>query len=152
MKLNVQKRLAASVLKCSPKRIKLDTSMLEEIKESITKADIRALIIDKAIVKTPARGISRFHARKIHVQKTKGKRRGHGSRKGKATARLPRKALWMSAIRKQKVLLKELRDTGKILKSTYHNLYRKAKGGFFRSVRHIRIYLEEHNLIKNGKN
>ena len=151
MKLNVKKRLAAHVLKCSPKRIRLDTSKLEEIKESITKADIRALVIDKAIVKKPARGVSRVRARKIHIQKVKGKRKGHGSRKGKATARLSRKASWMNAIRKQKVLLKELRDTGKILKSTYHNLYRKAKGGFFRSVRHIRIYLEEHNLVKNGK-
>jgi len=152
MKLNVQKRLAAQILKCSPKRIKFDSSKLEEIKESITKADIRSLIIDKIIRKNPAKGVSRVRARKIHIQKVKGKQKGHGSRKGSAKARLSKKTVWMNAIRKQKALLKELRDTKKISISDYHNLFKKSKGGFFRSVRHINIYLEEHNIIKNEKN
>ena len=38
MKLHVQKRLAASVLKRSKKKISLDSTRLEEIKEAITQA------------------------------------------------------------------------------------------------------------------
>jgi len=46
MKLNLQKRLAAQILKCSEKRIQLDTTRLSDIKEAITKADIKSLILN----------------------------------------------------------------------------------------------------------
>jgi large subunit ribosomal protein L19e len=49
MKLKVQKRLAADILKCSIKKIKIDQSRLEDIKESITKKDIRTLIKEGAV-------------------------------------------------------------------------------------------------------
>ena len=83
MNLNVQKRIAADVLKCSPKRIIFDGTKLKEIKEAITKADIRGLIIDGFIQKRRVRGISNFRSRNIKVQKSKGRKRGHGSRKGR---------------------------------------------------------------------
>ena len=43
MKLNTQKRIAATILECSPSRVILDEERLEEIKEAITKTDIRGL-------------------------------------------------------------------------------------------------------------
>ena len=150
MNLELQRRLASQILKCSPKRVVFDSERLEEIDESITKADIRSLIIDKAISKKPKEGSSRARARKIHRQKRKGKRSGHGSRKGTAKAREDKKEKWMNHIRKQRAFLKNLRDDGKVDTSVYRNLYLKAKGGFFRSIRHIKIYLEEHDLMKDG--
>ena len=148
MKLNLQKRLAAGILKCSEKRIWLDSSRLEDIKEAITNADIRSLIADGVILKKQAKGIARFRARKIAFQKRKNKRKGVGSRKGKKTARTPRKGLWISKIRVQRRFIKSLKDNGLISKEDYHSLYRKSKGGFFRSKRHIKLYIEEHRLIK----
>ena len=94
MKLIVQKRLAANVLKCSRKRIKFDQDRLSDIKEAITKADIKVMIEDKAIIKKPARSTSRVRARKIKIQKRKGRQRGPGSKKGKKTARLSKKKKW----------------------------------------------------------
>ncbi len=151
MKLKTQKRLAAQVLKCSKKRIKFDEERLEDIKESITKADIRALVIDKAISKKKKKGISRVRARKRQEQRKKGKQKGHGSRKGKKTARAPKKKDWMNKIRLQRSVLKNFKDKGLIDNASFRDLYKKAKGGFFRSKRHIKIYLEEHKLIKKTK-
>ena len=64
MKLDNQKRLAAQMLKCSGKRVKFDTDRLDDIKEAITKVDIRGLIKDKAIIKIHSHGVSRGRARK----------------------------------------------------------------------------------------
>ena len=54
----------------------------------------------------------------------------------------------MKNIRAQKKLLKALRDKNLISKQVYHLLYNRAKGGFFRTRRHIKLYIEERKLIK----
>jgi len=41
MKLDKKKRLAAAVLQCSEKRVVFNTERLSEIKEAITKYDIK---------------------------------------------------------------------------------------------------------------
>jgi len=148
MKLDIQKRIVADSKGVSKKRVTFDETMLEEIKEAITKGDLKSLIKDKSIKIKPVRGVSRSRARKIGEQKRKGKRKGHGSRKGKKTARLSGKEEWMNKIRALKAMLKVLRDKGLIETSVYRNLYMKAKGGFFRSRRHLRLYIDEQGLIK----
>ncbi len=148
MNLKTQKRLAADVFGCSPKKVWFDSSRVEDIKGAITKTDIRSLIKQNAIMQKPAKGVSRGRARKIHIQKVKGRRKGYGSRQGKQTAKLPRKTEWMNRIRAQRELLNILKEKKIIDKKTFRMLYLKAKGGFFRSRRHIKIYLEEHGLAK----
>lgn len=147
MKLTVQRRLASRLLDCGENRVRFDDTRVSEIKEAITAADLRALVKDGAVYAAPVQGISRGRARKIRTQKIKGRRKGQGSRKGRATARTVRKETWMHKIRAQRDLLAELREDGKIEKKTYTTLYRKAKGGFFRSRRHIMVYLEEQGLM-----
>lgn len=150
MNLSLQKRLAARTLECSPKRVSFDTTKLAEIKKAIRKVDIRNLIGQGAIKKNPIRGISRARAKFHAKQIVKGRRRGHGSRKGKKTARQPSKRAWINRIRALREILKNLRDKNLIPKAVYRELYMKAKGNFFRSRRHLRLYIKEHNLIKNG--
>lgn len=147
MKLNVQKRIAASVLKCSPKRVVFDSTKLSQIKEAITKADMRALVIDGFVSKVPKRGISNSRTNKIRMQKAKGKRKGHGSRKGRKNARMPRKYEWINRIRLQRELIKLLKEKKLIDNKIYWMLYKKCKGGFFRSRRHLKLYIEEQGLI-----
>ncbi|MBT6995305.1 50S ribosomal protein L19e [Candidatus Woesearchaeota archaeon] len=151
MKLNNQKRIAADVLKKGIKKIKFKTDRLSDIKEAITRTDIRALIIDNAISADPKRGISRSRARKTLVQKRKGRRAGSGSRKGVKTSRLPKKQNWMNHVRKQREFIKELRDKKLISTLVYRNMYSKVKGGFFRSKNHIKIYLTENRLFEDVK-
>ncbi len=148
MELKVQKKLAASVLKCSKSRIRFDPERLDEIKEAITKADMKALVNDYAISRKPVNNTSRFRARKKLVQKRKGRQKGEGSRKGKATARLSKKRRWINQIRIQRQFLKYLVDNEIISREIYRELYLKCKGGFFRSKRHLKIYIDEHGLKK----
>lgn len=147
MKLTVQRRLAARLLKCGENRVRFDTERATDIKEAITAADLRALIKEGAVSAAPEQGVSRGRARKLRAQKVKGRRKGHGSRKGRATARTDRKETWMHKIRAQRELLAELREQGKIEQKTYTAMYRKAKGGFFRSRRHLTLYIEEQGLM-----
>ncbi len=143
MKVDNQKRLAALILKCSKKRIIFDSDRLSDIKEAITKADIRGLIKEKAITKLSVKGVSRGRARKRLVQRRKGKQKGEGSKKGSRGARIPKKKEWMNKVRAQRELLKKLKEKKIINNKLYRELYLKSKGGFFRSRRHIKLYLEE---------
>jgi len=151
MQLAVQKRLAGEIIGCSPKRVWFDETNLDDIKEAITKADIRSLINKGLIQEKPAKTNSRGRIRKTKIQKSKGRQRGYGSRKGKSTARLSKKDVWMAKIRVQRVFIKMLRDKALVSKSIYSKLYMKCKGGYFRSKRHIKLYLEEHDLLNNKK-
>jgi large subunit ribosomal protein L19e len=147
MMLKLQKRLAASMLKCSPKRVVFNPARLEDIKEAITKTDIRLLIGGGVIAERPSTGVSRARANKRKNQKKKGLRRGEGSRKGKFTARSPSKEAWMNKIRAQRMFLKYLRSSSLIKQEDFKQLYSKSKGGFFRSIKHIKLYLNEHSLL-----
>ncbi len=151
MKLDTQKRLAGIIMKCSPKRIKFDPARLQDIKEAITKADLKTLITEKTISRTPKKGVSRVRARVRAQQRSKGLQKGAGSRKSKITARITKKDSWIKKIRIQRSFLMELRDKKIISPPTYKNLYRKSKGGFFRSKRHIKLYVEENELSEVKK-
>ncbi|MFH1638266.1 MAG: 50S ribosomal protein L19e [Candidatus Woesearchaeota archaeon] len=151
MQLKSQRRIAAELLKVGENKIWFSPERLEEIKKSITKADIRHLINELAIQAKPSKGVSRFRARKLKIQKSKGRRKGSGSRKGKRGARITKKQEWMSKVRVQRLFIKELKGKDLIGRNIYHGIYLKVKGGFFRSRRHIKLYLSEHNLFKKKK-
>lgn len=144
--LTLQKRLSGQILKAAPKRIRFDPASLNEIKSAITKNDLKTLISKGAIGVIPERGVSRGRARHNDIQKAKGLRKGPGSKKGKATARTPSKEEWMNRVRAQRDFLQELKEKGIITGVTFRDLYKKSKGGYFRNVRHIKIYFNEQNL------
>ena len=99
MKLKSQKTIAGKVMKCSPKRVIFASEHLSDIKEAITRQDIKTLINQGVIRKRQEKGTSRVRARHIKTQKRKGRRAGQGSRKGKKTARAPKKKNWMNMIK-----------------------------------------------------
>ncbi len=146
--LKLQRRLAAELLKCGINRVWFDPSRLKEIKAAITRQDIKRLIEKGVIAKRPEKGTSRARANILAAKKRKGRRRGPGSRKGKKTARMPRKLQWMLRIRALRKLLRKLKAEGKIDRKLYRRLYLKAKGGFFRSKAHLLLYLEK--ITKRG--
>ncbi len=148
MILTIQRRLAAQVMDIGLDRVWFDTERLEEVKESITRADIRRLISDGAIREKPKIGISKARTRKAKEQKRKGRQKGSGAKKGKKTARTGKKELWVIKIRLQRKFLKLLKEKEIIEQKIYSNLMRKAKGGFFRSKRHIKLYIEDQELVK----
>lgn len=152
MNLSTQKRLSSDVLKVGKNKVYFDQSRLDDIKEALTKEDIRKLVKDKVIQKKPKVGSSKSRFRKRLIQKRKGRRQGEGSKKGKQGARLSRKRKWMLLVRSQRNLINDLRDKKIIDHKSYRELYKKVKGGFFRSRRHIKLYLGEQKwAILKGK-
>lgn len=148
MRFTVQRRLAADIMGCSPKRVHFKEEALEDIREAITKLDIRGLIKRGAITEKAATGTSRYNSRRQKLQRSKGRRRGVGSRKGKSTARLQPKKSWMDRVRAQRNLLASMRERGLLDTRGYRQVYLKIKGGFFRNQRHIKLYVAENGLLK----
>ena len=151
MKLKVQKRIVADIMGCSKKKVVFDTERLKDIKEAITKADLRTLVKEKAIKKEQDKGVSRVRAKKRQIQRTKGRQRGQGKRKGTANARAPKKRTWINKVRIQRNFLKELREKELLSTTNYRMLYMKIKGGFFRSRKHLKNYVDENKLFSTKK-
>ena len=147
--MKTQRRLAAELLDISPKHVKFDPENLEQVEDAISRDDIRDLIEQGIVTKKPRDHQSRSKARHKKKQKSKGRRRGKGSIKSGTNARKPKKQAWMNKIRAQRKLLKQLKENNRIENKTYRELYRKAKGGYFRSRRHIKLYLEQNELFKD---
>lgn len=139
-----QKRMAAQILSkkegrtVGVHRVWINPDYLDEVSTAVQKDDIRQLIEDGLIKAKPIKGISKGRARRAAAQKAKGRRKGPGSRKGTRNSRDPKKNRWMRLIRAQRRVLKDLRGDETLTPSEYRYYYRKAKGGSYRSVAHMR--------------
>ncbi len=153
MDYRLQRRLAAEVLGVGESRIWIspDPEHAEDIEQAVTREDVLRLIKQGLIKVKPKQGNSHSRWLKRHIQRTKGRRRGHGKRKGKASARLDPKEVWMGRIRKIRRYLKWLRDHGEIDRHTYRRLYRLAKGGAFKSLSDLRRHMVEEGLLSKGE-
>jgi len=137
---SLQKKLAAKILKVGQSKVWLDPTKKKEVEAAITRRDIKKLISQRIIKAKKEKLPMPFKRRR--------EKRGRGSKKGSMFARYPSKRRWIETIRPLRIMLKELRDTKQIDKPTYRKLYLQAKGGMFRSRSHLKIYLEQHGILK----
>ncbi len=140
--LSNQKRLAASVLSCGVNRIWFDPARATDVEGAISRDDVRSLIKEGVIRARPKAGVSRGRARERDAKRSYGHRRGPGKRRGAAGARRPGKTQWIQRIRAIRRAMRALRDEGKIDPHLYRILYRKAAGGQYRSVAHLRSQVD----------
>lgn len=129
MNLAKKKNLAAKVFKVGKERIVFVKSRLNEIKEAITKQDMRDLKNDGAILIKETKGRKKI--------KRKGKRSV-----GKIKKRVnKRKKTYIILTRKLRRYLGSLKAQGKISKEEYSEIRKKIRDSFFRSKVHIKEYL-----------
>ncbi len=144
MNLSYQKRVASDLLKCGVHRVWVDDrpEVQERISEAVTKEDIRLLIVQKFIRKHQKKGVSRGRAKVMSKQRRKGRRRGHGSRKGHGGARTPKKEAWMTKVRALRKELSALRANRTIDAAQYRRYYRRIKGGVYNSRNHLKYNMK----------
>lgn len=136
------KRIVARKLNIGTSKLKVAPDSQKRIKEAITGQDLDALI-NENLFDVERKGQSKGRSRILKEKKKKGRKKGIGTRKGKKNARMDLHALWIKKVRAQRKYILELLDTKKIDKLKYRDLYKKIKGGFFRSKTHIDSYLSK---------
>ncbi len=139
--MNLQRKLAAKVLKCGENRIWIDPTSAK-VRQAITRRDIRRFVKEGIIKKLPEK--KRAKNEEKRQQKT-------GSRRGAKGARIGKKSDWFKVVRPQRKLLKELKSTDQLKPHVYRIVYKLVKGNFFRSRAHLMTYLKEKDLMKEVK-
>lgn len=127
MKLESKKELAARTLNIGKARIAFNIERLAQIKEAITKQDIRDLQKDGAIIIKEIKG-----RRKNIKRKT---RRRIGSVKMKVNKK---KREYMNLTRKLRTYTKSLRKTGQVDNETYRKIRKEIRAKSFRSKAHLK--------------
>jgi large subunit ribosomal protein L19e len=128
MNLESKKKLAAKALNVGTGRIKFDESRLDEIKEAITKQDIRDLHAEGAI-----------KLREIHGRKTKEKKKQTRRKAGKRRMKVKGgKQEYVILTRKLRRYINELREQEKIDEDKYTSLRKRIKMKHFKSKRHLK--------------
>jgi len=131
MKLNTKKSLASKVLKVGKSRIVLVKERLEEIKEAITKQDIRDLKADGAIRVKEIKGRKKVVRRK--------RRRGMGKIKKKVNTR---KKDYVIMTRKLRKYLANIKARGEISPEDFKQVRNKIRNREFSSLRNMKEYLK----------
>ena len=135
--LRLQKRLASKILKVGKTKVWIDSKHFEDVKNAITRADLKKLI-EKGYIKTVKP--------KLKYPIKKKKKSNQGSRKGKKGARTNSKRQWINTIRPIRKMIKELREQKKIDQATFKEIYKLSKAGTFRSRSHVKLYLKQKGI------
>ena len=131
MNLGKKKELAARTLKVGKNRIVFLNSRVNEIKEAITKQDIRDLKEGGVITIKETKG------RRKNMKKSK--KRGPGKIKKNVSKR---KQEYVIITRKLRRYIAEMKKQEKISTEEFKDIRKKIRNRFFRSKSHLKEYLE----------
>jgi len=130
MNLSKKKLLAVRTLKVGKERIMFVQSRLAEMKEAITKQDIRDLVKDGAIVIKEIKGRTKNKKRKT--------RRSTGNIRKKIKTR---KKDYVALTKKLRVFVEHLEKSGKITKDEKKELRKRIRNKDFRSKANLKEHM-----------
>jgi len=130
MNLSKKKALSIRTLKVGKERIVFLKPRLEEIKEAITKQDIRDLKEEGAIIIKKIKGRKKVKGKSI--KKTKGNIRKKVNK---------RKQRYVIMTRKLRNYLAEMKKQEKLSKEEFENIRKKIRNKNFRSKAHLKEHI-----------
>ncbi len=130
MNLSKKKALAIRTLKVGKARIAFISSRINEIKEAITKQDIRDLKNNGAII------IKDIKGRKKNVKRKR--KRSYGNIKKKVKNR---KQEYVIMTRKLRKYVSEMRKQEKVSRDEYYDIRKKIRNRIFKSRAHLKDYI-----------
>jgi len=139
MNLKNKKSLAARTLKIGRERIVFLQSRIDEIKEAITKQDIRDLKTDGAIVVKDVKGRKKVEKR--------NRVRGVGKVKKKVNKR---KQEYVKATRKQRKHVAVKKKSGELSKEEIKDIRNKIRNRKFSSLRNLKEYVVQRNKFSTS--
>jgi large subunit ribosomal protein L19e len=132
MKLESKKSLASRALNISKERIAFNIARLSEIKEAITKQDIKDLTLSGAISIKGTKGRKKTKKRKT--------RRRSGSIKKKVNTR---KQDYVKLTRKLRTFLRNLKNRMKLTREDFVELRKLIRAKEFRSLAHMKEKIKQ---------
>ena len=132
MNLSKKKTLAATALKVGKKRVKFVEERTDEIKEALTKQDIKDLVKEGAIQIKEVAGRTKVVGRK--------RKRGPGKVKKKVNKR---KQEYVIMTRKLRGYSNEMHKQGKISKEEKDEIRKKIRNRMFKSKAHLKQHIGE---------
>ena len=127
MNLSKKKSLTIKALKVGKKRITFVKSRLEDIKEAITKQDIKDLQKDGAIIVKDVKGRKKNLKKKI--------KRSTGNIRKKVNKR---KREYITMTRKLRKYVKELRNQGKLSREESQDIRKKIRNKYYKSLGNLK--------------
>ncbi len=140
MKLENKRELAARTLGVGKNRIVFNINRLSEIKEAITKQDIRDLKNSGAIIVNEIKGRKKI--------KPSGSRKRSGSFKAKVNQS---KKIYMRNTRKLRAYLKNLKNKKEISNETFIEVRKEIKASKFKTIAYLKERLSA-TEVKNDQN
>jgi large subunit ribosomal protein L19e len=121
----------------------MDPNEVNEIALANSRKAVVKLIKDSFIIKKKIKMHSRQRARLRKEERRLGRHTGLGKRRGTASARMPQKVLWIRRQRTLRRLLKKYRESHKIDKHLYHELYLACKANQYKSKKNLADAIEK---------
>ena len=140
MKLEGKKSLITRTLGVGRDRISFNTSRLSEIKEAITKQDMKDLVQSGAII------IKQPNGRRKNIKRKTRRRMGSVRKKIKNG-----KKEYMILTRKLRSHLSQLKRRGQISQEDFMLLRKEARSKDFRSLPHMKERMQSLSLKKSAK-
>ena len=132
MKLENKKELASRTLGIGKDRIIFNPSRLKEIKEAITKQDIKDLVSSNAILLKEIKGRKKVERRKTRRRAGSIRKKiKHGKRK------------YIILTRKFRSYLKQLRRKEEISEELYIKLRQEIRASMYKDLSHLKERLKE---------
>lgn len=131
MKLENKKNLVVRTIGVGKARIAFNQNRLSEIKESITKQDIRDLVSSGAIIIKEIKGTKTKVKRKL--------RRRAGSIKKRV---IDTKRIYINRTRKLRAYIKKLYRQDMLSNEIYRKLRQEIRASMFRDLAHLRERIE----------